>query len=277
MTHIYQPLMIKTILESSNNTATRESIARSFVDAGGYLEYYIDRVAKWPHQTLIKHKIVTYDRKTKSYTLQIDKDLTTSQRNRLVELCKLRQQEFEDKNYKILDRRTKRTDIGYREYDVLAKSKGICVACGAKSTDVKLDIDHIVPASKGGNNSIDNLQALCYRCNRQKRDRDNTDFLLWHKQMQFAKNPKCRLCGGHHKSELQNKMAYGVIQGDECYVAPKRHINSFTEMIPVERHLSMILVDQVMNKLKQDLPKTKFQLHGSDNSRKHYRICIIKQ
>lgn len=160
MTHLYQPLMIKTILESKDNAATREDIARSFVHAEGYLEYYIDRVSVHPHKTLIKHKIVTYDRKTKSYTLQIDGDLTASQKNRLVELCKLRQQEFEDKNYKILDKRTKRTDIGHREYDVYAKSKGTCVSCGAKSTDVPLDIDHIIPVSMGGSNNLDNLQAL---------------------------------------------------------------------------------------------------------------------
>ena len=41
MTHIYQPLMIKTLLESDNNIVTTEQIARSFlVNSVTELEYY---------------------------------------------------------------------------------------------------------------------------------------------------------------------------------------------------------------------------------------------
>jgi predicted house-cleaning noncanonical NTP pyrophosphatase (MazG superfamily) len=52
-----------------------------------------------------------------------------------------------------------------------------------------IDVDHIVPRSKankqlkvkiGGKlvdvDSLDNLQALCFQCNRAKRDLDDTDF-----------------------------------------------------------------------------------------------------
>ena len=39
-----------------------------------------------------------------------------------------------------------------------------------------LEVDHIVPRSRGGTDDPDNLQALCYRCNAMKRDRDDTDF-----------------------------------------------------------------------------------------------------
>lgn len=49
---------------------------------------------------------------------------------------------------------------------VLERSSGACVACG--STE-KVEIDHIVPISKGGTGEEENLQALCRSCNRKKR------------------------------------------------------------------------------------------------------------
>jgi hypothetical protein len=51
---------------------------------------------------------------------------------------------------------------------VLERDKFRCVFCGkSPATDigVKLHIDHIVPFSKGGKTTLDNLQTLCYECN----------------------------------------------------------------------------------------------------------------
>lgn len=50
--------------------------------------------------------------------------------------------------------------------DVL--SAGRCAECGARS---HLEVDHIVPVSKGGTGDRANLQALCRKCNRIKRSR----------------------------------------------------------------------------------------------------------
>lgn len=43
-----------------------------------------------------------------------------------------------------------------------------CVFCGRSSKQVELEVDHILPFSKGGSNEASNLQTLCFDCNRGK-------------------------------------------------------------------------------------------------------------
>lgn len=51
---------------------------------------------------------------------------------------------------------------------VFQRDGGKCAECGA--TDY-LEFDHMIPFSKGGASTVDNLQLLCRRCNLKKRDR----------------------------------------------------------------------------------------------------------
>jgi 5-methylcytosine-specific restriction endonuclease McrA len=59
-----------------------------------------------------------------------------------------------------------------RRRQLRKKLPPICAHCGARQIDgVKLTIDHIVPASRGGSNAMWNLQLLCEPCNQEKADR----------------------------------------------------------------------------------------------------------
>ena len=49
-----------------------------------------------------------------------------------------------------------------------------CVKCGKSFRKGDMDIDHIIPKSKGGTNSRYNLQCICKHCNRSKQD-DTSD------------------------------------------------------------------------------------------------------
>ena len=49
-----------------------------------------------------------------------------------------------------------------------------CCSCGnSRHTEpnLLLEIDHIVPVAKGGQTEENNLQTLCWRCNRAKGDK----------------------------------------------------------------------------------------------------------
>lgn len=49
-----------------------------------------------------------------------------------------------------------------------------CCRCGNsiwREPNLLLEVDHIIPVSKGGETEPDNLQTLCWRCNRQKSDK----------------------------------------------------------------------------------------------------------
>lgn len=55
-----------------------------------------------------------------------------------------------------------------------------CRYCGKKGGI--LEVDHIVPFSKGGSDDLSNLATSCRHCNRQKRDKSVEEFLIWRKR-----------------------------------------------------------------------------------------------
>lgn len=60
-------------------------------------------------------------------------------------------------------------DINLRlRFKVMSRDNFKCCICGAspaKDPSVELHIDHIIPWSKGGETTLDNLQTLCSHCN----------------------------------------------------------------------------------------------------------------
>lgn len=61
-------------------------------------------------------------------------------------------------------------------WQVFQRDNWKCVACGRGSHhDVILQVDHILPRSKGGRDAIENFQTLCHICNSGKSNKNDTD------------------------------------------------------------------------------------------------------
>ncbi len=54
-----------------------------------------------------------------------------------------------------------------KRFFVLKRDRYRCRMCGRSG--VELEVDHKIPIAQGGSDALDNLQALCFDCNRGKR------------------------------------------------------------------------------------------------------------
>ena len=74
----------------------------------------------------------------------------------------------------VLDKPPLRTDLGtlpnYRthRHRLYGLQEGICAGCDTHFPFKIMEVDHILPRSKGGADHFDNLQLLCSHCNRSK-------------------------------------------------------------------------------------------------------------
>jgi hypothetical protein len=66
------------------------------------------------------------------------------------------------------NRKTNRDPSLRLRFKILKRDSFTCTKCGAspsKDSSVELHVDHIIPWSKGGETTLENLQTLCSNCN----------------------------------------------------------------------------------------------------------------
>ena len=92
-----------------------------------------------------------------------------AKRLRLERLKKKARQELLEEDFKNIpeDERIRHIPEDVKEL-VWRRDGGKCIECGNKE---RLEFDHIIPFSKGGSNTARNIQLLCERCNRSKKDK----------------------------------------------------------------------------------------------------------
>ena len=81
-------------------------------------------------------------------------------------------------------------------FQIFKRDSFTCQYCGKKSPDVVLEVDHIEPVSKGGDNEITNLITACFDCNRGKSDKrlsDNTAIVLQQQELEQLNERRIQL------------------------------------------------------------------------------------
>lgn len=67
-----------------------------------------------------------------------------------------------------------------RIYD---RQNGLCAYCGQHRNIKYMTVDHIIPLSRGGTDSLGNLQCTCKKCNGLKEDMLPNEFTLFIRNM----------------------------------------------------------------------------------------------
>lgn len=63
------------------------------------------------------------------------------------------------------------TDVKYTRENVYAHYRNTCSYCGHKFSTSELNLDHVIPQSRGGKKSWDNIVLSCVPCNSHKANR----------------------------------------------------------------------------------------------------------
>lgn len=84
---------------------------------------------------------------------------------------KLRKKILEITRILYILREVKRPSSTFNRYAILERDKFTCQYCGRKAPSVALEVDHIIPVSKGESDESSNLITACFECNTQKRNK----------------------------------------------------------------------------------------------------------
>lgn len=240
MSHIYQPVMIKKLL-SNRGQATDIQIAEMLLQFDpSQKEYYQKITNNMVGKVLRSRKVVTKEKAT--YKLEDFDKLNFNQKKELIAICEEKIDEYIKKRGDAIwnHRRINRNNIpGTIRYEVLKRANFRCELCGISADKRALEVDHITPVNSGGENTINNYQALCYVCNATKGDRDNTNF--WEYGKIFKKRESgCLFCEMKPKRIIQqNNLAYLIddkypVTSGHCLIIPKRHFADYFEITQPE-------------------------------------------
>lgn len=238
MEHVYQPLLIRSLIDAGGKATVRQLAQALATQDEGQLKYYEERIRRMPVRVLRSHNVIEI--KDGVISLRANR-LTLEQKSRIRAICEMRLQEFIVRRGLATWNRLLETDPvpDSVRYQVLTAAKGRCALCGATNREQPLEIDHIIPRSRGGTNDLENLQVLCGPCNRSKGNRDRTDLRsgpLPDRQV------GCDFCSEEilERREADNRYVFAVydqypVSAGHVLILPYRHAPDFFSLNTNER------------------------------------------
>lgn len=232
MSHIYQPVMLKTLLEHEGHASVRDIAAAFLAHDESQLEYYEAITKRMPGPVLQRHGLVA--RHGDDYAL-VDEGLTAAERSALVRLCDDAIRVYTEKRGKAI---WKHRAVGLGaipgrlRYETLARAGFHCELCGVSAEERALDVDHIVPRKHGGEDTLDNFQALCWKCNTNKGAGDDTDFRAVRSALTH-RDADCVFCTlSPERVVAENDVAVAIRDGFpvtplHTLVIPRRHVADY--------------------------------------------------
>lgn len=239
MTFIYQPVVIRTLLENEGQASVREIAKNALSFDEAQVDYYIRIIKRYPRQVLTQHGVIEASREGVFRLTLPFEELTANQTAELISLCDEKIQLYLQ-SYKgvVGDHRYNPDSLasGSIRYEVLKRAKGLCALCGASITNTPIDVDHIIPRTKGGSNDISNLQALCDQCNRSKGNRDKTDFRTYGTETSLD---SCIFCNLRERvaevyNTAQRVLDNYPVSAFHTLLIPKRHVENAIELTSQE-------------------------------------------
>ena len=258
MSHIYQPLMLIELIKG-NGKASDNNIAKSFLSYDEtQIDYYKKITTLMPFKYLSKH-LNEINKSKDSYSFE-DFDLEESQKDELIKMCSSKLESYIKKRgiKKIFGHRTLASGIisGSIRYKVLLRAKNRCESCGISNKEKALEVDHIIPRTKGGKDELNNFQALCYTCNSQKSNKDDTHFKKILESYNHRKKG-CIFCNISKSKIIKSNELSVVIKDnypvtkDHCLIIPKRHCVEYFDLYQPEINA----ISQLINQMKIELQK----------------------
>jgi len=261
MSHVYQPVMIRHLLEHGGKAKADEIAVDLVQNDYSQIEYYTERVNQMVGKVLRNNSVVVKDKN--QYQLIGFEELNEEERKQLINICSDKIEEYKQKRGLLIwnHRRKNRSPIdGSIRYQVLNRANNVCELCGIPSSERALEVDHIVPKNWKGADDLSNYQALCYKCNSNKRDTDDTDFreriFLFEQRVNY-----CLFC--HPQTDrvpvIDRNLAYVIedkypITDGHHLVIPKRHVENYFELKSAEINAIHQLLQQTRELLLKNDP-----------------------
>jgi diadenosine tetraphosphate (Ap4A) HIT family hydrolase len=259
------------VLLRSNGKASIRSIAKALlVRDESQIEYYEQITKNMVGRVLTKNRGLT-ERIDDGYRLNGFDELSATEVRSLVDLCQEKVNAYVRKRgERIWEHRTASAGYvsGTLRYEVLKGAKFHCELCGVSADEKALEVDHILPRSKGGTDDIINLQALCYSCNAMKRDRDETDFRVVAESYRHRQSD-CLFCEiSQDRIVVENTLSVAIrdafpVTAHHTLLVPKRHVVDYFDLYQPE-----------LNAITSLLRDMKARIMASDSSVSAFNVGV---